>query len=128
MLPVGSFAPALQGWRMSKYLITGGCGFIGSHLTAALHAAGAELHVLDDLSAGRREVLPQGVALSIGDVADADLVRRAMQGCDGCFHLAARTAIQDSLVDWRGTHRSNQNGSVAVFDAARSFTTPVPVV
>jgi len=113
---------------MARYMITGGCGFIGSHLAAALLAAGDSVHVLDDLSGGRREALPAGAQLTIGDVADADLVRQVMAGSDGCFHLAARTAIQDSIVDWRGTHRSNQTGTVTVFDAARGFARPVPVV
>ncbi len=113
---------------MAKYMITGGCGFIGSHLVTALLAAGDDVHVLDNLSTGRREALPSGAKLFVGDVADADLVRQVMEGCAGCFHLAARTAIQDSLVDWRGTHRSNQTGSITVFDAARSFANPVPVV
>ncbi len=113
---------------MAKFMITGGCGFIGSHLATELLAAGHRIHVLDDLSGGRREALPVGAELTIGDVADAATVRQVMEGCDGCFHLAARTVIQESLTDWRGTHRSNQTGSVTIFDAARSFARPVPVV
>ncbi len=113
---------------MAKFMITGGCGFIGSHLATDLMAAGHRIHVLDDLSGGRREALPAGADLTIGDVADPAVVRQVMEGCDGCFHLAARTVIQDSLIDWRGTHRSNQTGSVTIFDAARSFARPIPVV
>lgn len=120
--------PSSKDWSVAKYLITGGCGFIGSHLAAALLATGDSVHVLDNLSGGRREALPAGAQLTIGDIADAETVRAVMEGCDGCFHLAARTAIQDSITDWLGTHRSNQTGSVTIFDSSRQFPRPIPVV
>lgn len=113
---------------MAKFLITGGCGFIGSHLAASLLAAGDSIHVIDNLSGGRREALPAGVRLTVGDIGDPQLVRAAMEDCDGCFHLAARTEIQDSITDWLGTHHSNQTGSVTIFDASRRRSKPVPVV
>ncbi len=112
---------------MATYLVTGGAGFIGSHLVEALLAAGHRVRVLDDLSTGKRENLPRGVTLLEGDVADADLVRRAMQGAAGCFHLAAIASVQRSNEDWTGTHRTNLSGTVAVLDAARGCGR-VPVV
>ena len=63
---------------MARYLVTGGCGFIGSHLIERLLAAGHEVRVLDDLSTGKRGNLPDGVPVTVGDVADAEAVRSAM--------------------------------------------------
>ena len=104
---------------MAHYLVTGGCGFIGSHLVEALRAAGDGVRVLDDLSTGRRDNLPAGVELVVGDVADGDLVRQSLDGLDGCFHLAAVASVQRGNEAWLETHRTNLTGSVAVFEAAR---------
>ncbi len=105
--------------RPRTFLVTGGCGFIGSHLCAALAAGGDRLRVLDDLSTGRLGNLPPGAELLRGDVADPALVRDAMAGVDGCFHLAAIASVEKGVRDWLGTHRANLTGSIAVFDAAR---------
>ncbi len=115
---------------MSRYLVTGGAGFIGSHLVDALLARGDEAVVLDDLSTGHRSNLPPRVGLIEADVADAGAVARAMDGAAGCFHLAAIASVQRSNEDWLGTHRANLTGSIAVLDAARQARTgkPVPVV
>ena len=75
---------------MAFYLVTGGCGFIGSHLVDALLADGHTVRVLDDLSTGTRDNLPDGVELITGDVADHDTAGRAMQGVEGCFHRTVR--------------------------------------
>ncbi len=112
---------------MALYLVTGGCGFIGAQLCAALLARGDSVRVLDDLSTGRRDRLAAEVELIIGDVADAALLRQAMQGVAGCFHLAAIASVQRSVEDWPGVHRVNLGGTIAVFDAARAAG-PVPVV
>ena len=115
---------------MARYLVTGGAGFIGSHLVDALRARGDEALVLDDLSTGHRSNLPTGVRLIEGDVADAAAVRDAIAGADGCFHLAAIASVQRSNEDWLGTHRANQTGTIAVLDAARTAGggKPIPVV
>ena len=115
---------------MAFWLVTGGCGFIGSHLVDALLARGDKVRVLDDLSTGRRSNLPGGVEVMVGDVADASAVARAMAGVDGCFHLAAVASVQRGNEDWLGTHRVNLTGTIAVFDAARTCNRkgPVPVV
>nr|CRH07786.1 putative NAD-dependent epimerase/dehydratase [Candidatus Magnetococcus massalia] len=105
---------------MATYLITGGCGFIGSHLADALLARGDSVRVLDDLSTGKRENLQSQCDIIIGDVADYDAVKQAMDGVDGCFHLAAVASVARSNEDWLGTHRINQTGSVNVFDSART--------
>lgn len=115
---------------MARYLVTGGCGFIGSHLVDALVAAGHEVRILDDLSTGKRENVPGIDDIVIGDVSDADVVARAMSGVDGCFHLAAIASVQRSNEEWALTHRVNLTGAVNVFDAARNANPsgPVPVV
>jgi UDP-glucose 4-epimerase len=115
---------------MAFWLVTGGCGFIGSHLVDALLARGDKVRVLDDLSTGRRSNLPTRVEVVVGDVADAETVARAMAGVDGCFHLAAVASVQRGNEDWLGTHRVNLTGTIAVFDAARTCNGkgPVPVV
>ena len=106
--------------RRLKYLVTGGCGFIGSHLVDSLISDGHAVRVLDNLSTGKRELIPSSVELVVGDVADQPMVRRCMEGVDGCFHLAAVASVQRSIEDWVGTHRTNLTGTIAVLDAARA--------
>ncbi|NBB84409.1 MAG: NAD-dependent epimerase/dehydratase family protein [Alphaproteobacteria bacterium] len=114
-----------------RYLVTGGAGFIGSHLVDRLVADGHHVRVLDDLSTGRRDNLPRGPELVVGDVSDPEVVAVAVDGCDGVFHLAAVASVERSRDDWLGTHRVNQSGTIAVFDAVRhavSSGRSVPVV
>ena len=107
------------------YLVTGGCGFIGSHLCDALRARGDAVRVLDDFSTGKRENLAPGAELRVGDVADPAAVRDAMHGAAGCFHLAAIASVQRCMEDWLGTHRVNLGGAIAVLNAARESRAPV---
>lgn len=112
-----------------NFLITGGCGFIGSHLCDALVEQGHTLRVLDNLSTGKIDHLPETVELIVGDVADPAIVKGAMQDMDGCFHLAAIASVEKSMTEWVATHRINQQGTVNVLDAARFCNkNPVPVV
>jgi UDP-glucose 4-epimerase len=104
---------------MAHYLVTGGCGFIGSHLVDSLLADGNEVVVLDDLSTGKRENLDPRARLIVGDVIDPILVKQAMAGADGVFHLAAIASVARSNEDWLGTHRANLTGSITIFDTAR---------
>lgn len=110
---------------MARFLVTGGCGFIGSHLVDQLLRQGHRVRVLDDLSSGRTHNLAPEAELMVGDVADPALTALAMEGVTGCFHLAAIAAVQASNDDWLGTHRTNQTGAIAVFDAARKHAVPV---
>jgi UDP-glucose 4-epimerase len=89
---------------MTTWLVTGGAGFIGSHLCEALLARGDAVRVLDDLSTGKRENLPPGAMLIEGDVADLAAVRGALDGVAGCFHLAAIASVERGVTDWLGTH------------------------
>lgn len=115
---------------MALYLVTGGAGFIGSHLVESLLADGHQVRVLDDLSTGRRANLPPRVELRVGDVADAPTAAAAMAGVAGCFHLAAVASVERSTLAWLATHRANLGGAIAVFDAAAKAQGggPVPVV
>ena len=93
-------------------------------------AEGHEIVVLDDLSTGRREQLPAGARLIVGDVGDPETAAAALAGTDGCFHLAAVASVQRSAEAWTATHRTNQTGSINLFDAARKHggARPLPVV
>ena len=112
---------------MATYLVTGGAGFIGSHLTDALLAAGHAVRVLDDLSTGVSSNLDRRCTLIRGDVADDAALAQAMADVDGCFHLAAIASVQRGNEAWGATHRVNQSGTVAVLDRARAGGR-VPVV
>ena len=103
-------------------LITGGAGFIGSHLVDALLAKGYAVRILDDLSTGKRSNLPLDnprVELIEGDVADAALVARAAAGCQAVAHLAAVASVQASVDDPVKTHQSNFIGTLNVCEAMR---------
>ena len=113
---------------MTTWLVTGGAGFIGSHLCDALIAAGDRVRVLDDLSTGARANLAPGVTLLEGDVADPALLDAALDGVAGCFHLAAIASVERGRLDWAETHRVNQTATVALFDAIRRQDTRIPVV
>jgi UDP-glucose 4-epimerase len=113
---------------MTTWLVTGGAGFIGSHLCDALVARGDTVRVLDDLSTGRRTNLPSGVTLLEGDVADPERVGEALEGADGCFHLAAVASVEKGMTDWLGTHRTNLTGTITVFEMIRRQGRRIPVV
>ncbi|WP_085677083.1 MULTISPECIES: NAD-dependent epimerase/dehydratase family protein [unclassified Pseudomonas] len=103
-------------------LITGGAGFIGSHLCDALLAKGYAVRILDDLSTGKRDNLQLGnprLELIEGDVADAALVQRAAAGCRAVVHLAAVASVQASVEDPVKTHQSNFIGTLNVAEAMR---------
>ncbi|MGO4004736.1 MULTISPECIES: NAD-dependent epimerase/dehydratase family protein [Pseudomonas] len=103
-------------------LITGGAGFIGSHLADGLLAKGHSVRILDDLSTGKPGNLPLDnplIELIEGDVADAALVARVMQGCSAVAHLAAVASVQASVEDPVRTHQSNFIGTLNVCEAMR---------
>ena len=81
----------------SHALVTGGAGFIGSHLTRALLDAGRRVTVLDNLSVGRRDVVPDAARFVHGDIRDAAAVTDALTGVDCVFHLAAQVTIRGSF-------------------------------
>lgn len=99
------------------YLITGGAGFIGSHLCEALLAGGHSLSVLDNLSTGKLENIPSGVTLIEGDASDRRILPKLISSVDGVFHLAAVASVQQSIDDWSNTSRSNQFATIALLEA-----------
>jgi UDP-glucose 4-epimerase len=110
------------------YLITGGCGFIGSHLCDALVDGGAQVRILDDLSTGSFNNVPKKGAVVIqASVADPAAVEAAIEGVTGCFHLAAITSVERSTQEWFESHRVNLSGTVAVLEAARRMGRPHPI-
>lgn len=104
-----------------KVLVTGGAGFIGSHLVRLLLSDGHTVTVLDDLSTGKRENLPTeaaGLHLHVGDVADVDDLETVLSDQEGVVHLAAIASVAASVLDPVGTHRTNLEGSIRLFDTA----------
>jgi UDP-glucose 4-epimerase len=107
-----------------KSAVTGGAGFIGSHLVDALAARGDEVLVLDDLSSGKREnltsALDSGVTLTELDVADAQAVFEAIEGFspESVFHLAAQIDVRRSMADPGFDARLNVVGTVNVLEGA----------
>ena len=102
-----------------RALVTGGAGFIGSHLVDALVDRGADVVVLDDLSAGRPENINPAADLVEGDIADKQTVDAAINGCDVAFHLAARRAVLQSIEYPLETDRVNVTGTLTLLMAAR---------
>lgn len=100
-------------------VVTGGCGFIGSHLVRRLAADGRPVRVLDNLSNGDPTRLPPGVEFRAGDVADPQFVRPGIAGASAVFHLAAVASVVQSNQRWLASHRTNSGGSVAVMEAIR---------
>jgi len=105
-----------------RYLVTGGAGFIGSHVVEHLVGAGQEVVVLDDLSAGRREncaPVRRRIRFIRGTVTDLSTCRRAMEGVDYVLHHAAVTSVQRSVDEPLVAHQVNATGTLNILLAAR---------
>ena len=104
------------------YLVTGGAGFIGSHIVSALVERGDAVRVLDNLSTGRRENL-EGLAADIefveGDLLDKDVVAGAVRNVHGIFHEAALASVPRSVEQPLDTHAACVTGTVNLLDQAR---------
>jgi nucleoside-diphosphate-sugar epimerase len=123
-------------------LVTGGAGFIGSHLVEALFRRGEKVRVLDNLSTGRIENLEEATGHPVGplkgkekacrkvalgergeflrgDISDGEVCRRACQGVSCVFHLAALGSVQRSVDDPAATHQANATGTLNVLQAAK---------
>lgn len=104
--------------KYKKVCVTGGAGFIGSHLVRALLIKGVSVSVLDNLSVGRRENIPDGVEFIEGDILDKGAVDRAIDNCDAVFHLAARVAIRSSFDYVIDDTQTNVTGTANVVTCA----------
>ena len=105
-----------------RYLVTGGAGFIGSHLVERLVRDGAEVTVLDDLSTGKREHLRavrDRIRFIRGNIARLEVCRRAMQGADYVLHQAAVTSVPRSTRNPLAAHHTNVTGMLNILLAAQ---------
>ena len=103
-----------------KYLVTGGAGFIGSHIARALLQQGADVRILDNFSSGRRENLAGlDVDLIEGDLRDASRVTEAVRGVDVIFHEAAFVSVPESMEKPQECFDVNVTGTSILFEAAR---------
>ncbi len=113
---------------MGQFLVTGGCGFIGSHVCDALLDGGHDVRVLDDLSSGSLTNLAAGATLIEGTITDPATVAAALEGVDGCFHLAAIASVERGVREWAETHRINITGTITIFEAIARQRARLPVV
>ena len=110
-----------------RAIVTGGAGFIGSHVVDALVARGDEVLVLDDLSKGRKENMNEHVRLAVVDVRDKNAVTAAFDDVrpDVCFHLAAQADVRVSVDDPVLDFDINAGGTLQILEAARAHGTDV---
>tara|TARA_B100001564_G_scaffold357301_1_gene373241 strand:+ start:195 stop:1160 length:966 start_codon:yes stop_codon:yes gene_type:complete len=113
---------------MAKYLVTGGCGFIGSHLVDALLESGHQVIIIDNLSTGKQHNVPPHATIITSDINDPSVLQETLVDIDGCFHLAAIASVQESIHHWTKTHLANQTGFVKLLDAITALNKPIPVV
>jgi UDP-glucose 4-epimerase len=111
-----------------KFLVTGGAGFIGSHLVESLLAQGHQVKVFDNFSTGKQENLAPFASSSLGiihaDVSNETALLAACAGVDGIFHLAAVVSVQLSIEKPTECSRTNALGTLNVFEAARKAKVP----
>ena len=105
-------------WAGKHVLVTGGAGFIGSHLSAKLLSLGASVTVIDDLSAGDMGRVPKGVNIIEGCITDSASLSNAMQGSDAVFHLAAIASVPLCEADPAWSDKVNLQASLEIISAA----------
>ncbi|MDR1957453.1 MAG: SDR family oxidoreductase [Planctomycetaceae bacterium] len=109
---------------MTKYLITGGAGFIGSNLARFILSRGHDVVILDNFATGKRENLTEitaEITLVEGDIRDRKTVEQAMAGCTAVFHEAALGSVPRSISEPVTSHDVNVNGTLNVLEAARTL-------
>ena len=106
---------------MSNYLVTGGAGFIGSHLAEELVRRGHRVRVADSLITGKRSNLDHipGIEFVEGDLADLEFAKRAADGCEYVLHQAAIPSVPRSVKDPITSNRANVDGTLNILVAAR---------
>ena len=107
---------------MTRILVTGGAGYVGSVSAAAFLAAGHEVIVLDDLTTGHRAAVPPGARLHVGTYGDADAMGRVLtdERIEAILHCAARSLVGESIAEPAKYYRDNVAGGVALLEAART--------
>jgi UDP-glucose 4-epimerase len=109
--------------KPARCLVTGGAGFIGSHIVAALDRRGLQTTVLDDLSTGDPSRLPPSTRVVKGDIRDSALVDSLVSEADYVFHLAAYISASGSVLDPRTCFETNTLGLLGVLESARRWRT-----
>jgi UDP-glucose 4-epimerase len=106
---------------MARYLVTGGAGFIGSHLVEELLRRGESVRIADNFSTGKRENLPSNAKVEVieGDLADSSVAQRAVAGCEYVLHQAAIPSVPRSVKDPLTSHRANVEATLQVLLASR---------
>jgi UDP-glucose 4-epimerase len=105
--------------QRDKMVVTGGAGFIGSHLAEALLNEGHEVHVVDNLSGGKREQVPHGAIFHELDVLETETLVKLFEGARVVFHEAALPRVPFSVDYPLESHRANVDGTVSVLVAAK---------
>ena len=112
-------------------LVTGGAGFIGSHLVEALLSCGCKVTVLDNLSSGHllnlKPVMDQ-IAFYQNDIREPEMLEKAAEGCDVIFHLAAVVAVQQTINNPVESTIGNENDPPVYLDLPDNPTTGTPVM
>jgi len=103
------------------FLVTGGAGFIGSHITDRLLAEGHQVRILDNFSTGKRENIPDNDAVTVieGDVGDFETVRKCMEDVNIVFHEAAIASVPETVGNPTASVHANYLGTVNILEAAR---------
>jgi UDP-glucose 4-epimerase len=106
---------------MVKYLVTGGCGFIGSHLVDKLLAQGDQVCILDNLVNSSPQYVPPQAELLVGSITDDTLLKQALQGMAGIFHLAAMVSVTDSVMYWHRNHLINCSATIRLLELSQGL-------
>jgi len=107
-----------------KYVITGGAGFIGSHIAEKLVERGDTVTIFDNLNTGKKENIKKiidQVTFMQGDIRNYDLLKDVVKNCDGVFHQAALASVQESFSKSDEYHDVNVNGTENIFKLAKEF-------
>lgn len=115
---------------MAHYLVTGGCGFIGSHLATTLLNAGHDVSIIDNLTTSLAKNAPNGAQLTIANINDREIVQKIMNNCEACFHLAAVCDVQETIDNWLLSHQTNVTGTLVLIDIAKEINKkrPFPII
>jgi UDP-glucose 4-epimerase len=109
---------------MTRWLLTGGAGYIGAHVARDLLASGREVTILDDLSTGLRDRVPVEATFIEASLLDTDAVRHALDGVTGVIHLAAKKAVGESVEQPLLYYRENVGGMTSLLQAMADVATP----
>ena len=101
---------------MKKVLVTGGAGFVGSHLVNALIEEKIKVNVIDNLSTGKKQNLNKKASFFKGDIRNKKILKKAIIGCDTVYHLAAKTHLQESITKPSECIEINVNGTANIIE------------